>query len=243
MLQSALAETTALLVNDRSRRRAPLIRRQHELRRMLDPGYAYTSQAGQDAVVDRLFGGKHGGTYADIGGYDGVTGSNTLFLEQWRGWTGVLVEPVPSQLAKARAQRRCDCIGLAVAATEGTAEFVEVTDGFTQMSGLASSYDPVMLTRLRADLRHAERNIAVQTRTLSRILTDAGIPHPDFVSLDIEGGEVTVLAAFPFHAHRVGIWAIENNTASGDIGMIMRAAGYDLIEFAGPDEIWRIGGL
>lgn len=243
MLRSALAVTTAALANERTRRRAPLVRRQHELRQMLDPHYTYTSQAGQDAIVDRLFGSKRGGTFADIGGYDGVTGSNTLYLEQWRGWTGVLVEPVPAQLAKARALRRCDCLGYAVAATDGTADFVEVTEGLTQMSGLADSYDPDMLTRLRADPRHAERSIPVQTRTLSHILTDAGIPHPDFVSLDIEGGEVSVLAAFPFDAHRVGVWSIENNTATGEIGVIMRAAGYDLIEFAGPDEIWRIRGL
>lgn len=243
MLQAALAETTAALANDRSRRRAPLVRRQHELRRMLDPGYAYASQAGQDAVVDRLFGGKQGGSFADIGGYDGVTGSNTLFLEHWRGWTGILVEPVPAQLAKARAQRRCDCLGVAIAAQDGRASFVEVTTGFTQMSGLADSYDPALLSRIRADPRHAERSIPVETRTLSRILTDAGIAHPDFVSLDIEGAEVAVLAAFPFPAHRVGVWAIENNTGSGEIGAIMRAAGYDLIEFAGPDEIWRLRGL
>ena len=52
-----------------------------------------------------------GGVFADVGGYDGVTGSNTLFFEQRRGWSGLLVEPSPANLAAARAVRRCPCLG------------------------------------------------------------------------------------------------------------------------------------
>ncbi len=242
-LAQAQADLVRALDHDRSRARGGILRRLHEVRRMLDPGYHYVSQAGQDMIVDRLLGGKRGGTFVDIGGYDGVTGSNTLFFEQWRGWSGVLVEPVPANLARARDARRCPCLGLAVAATEGEADFVEITEGFTQMSGLAGSYDPAMLARVRQDPRHRERSLRVETRSLSRILTEALLPHPDFVSLDIEGGEASALAAFPFEAHRVALWAIENNTGAPDIGRIMKAAGYDLVEFAGPDEIWRLRGL
>jgi FkbM family methyltransferase len=242
-LVQAQRDLTQALSADRTRRRGHLNRRLHEVRRMLDPGYAYTSQAGQDAVVDRLLGGKRGGTFVDVGGYDGTTGSNTFFLELWRGWTGVLVEPVPAQLARARTIRRCPCLGLAVAATEGQADFIEVTEGFTQMSGLAGTYDAGLLAQVRADPRHRECVTRVETRTLSAILDEAGLPDPDFISLDIEGGEEAVLAAFPFHRHAVTLWAIENNTGSAAIGQIMRAHGHDLVEFCGPDELWRRKGL
>jgi FkbM family methyltransferase len=237
-LAAAEKDLLHILQSERSRVRAGIVRRLHEVRRMRDPGYLYTSQAGQDHAVDRLLQGKRGGKFVDIGGYDGVTGSNTLFLEQWRGWSGILVEPVPGQLARAQQIRRCPCLGLAIAAEDGEAEFIEISDGYTQMSGLAATYDAHLLEQVRADPRHHENRLRVATRTLSRLLNEAGIPDPDFISLDIEGGELAVLGAFPFDRHNVTVWAIENNSGAAEIGRIMRAHGYVLAEFCGPDEIW-----
>jgi len=237
-LHGARADLQARLEGERSRRRGAILREIHELNRMLDPGYRYLSQAGQDAVADRLLRGRTGGRFVDVGGYDGFTGSNTLFFELHRGWTGVLVEPVAAQLEKARLCRRCPCLGLAVAPEAGEAELIEVQAGYTQMSGLSESYDAQILDRVREDPRHREAVRKVQTRTLSQILAEAGIPHPDFLSLDIEGGEIAVLETFPFDRHRVAVWSIENNTGAPRIPQIMREQGYDLVEFCGPDEIY-----
>lgn len=244
-IKAAKAELTAahtdlidLLDKERSRRRGPLVRRLHEVRRMLSADYRFTSQAGQDAVVDRVLKGERNGVFVDVGGYDGVTGSNTLFLEVFRGWSGVLVEPVPAQLSRAKAVRRCPCLGVAVAATEGDAEFIEVKAGMTQMSGLAQTYDSGLLDQVRADPRHKENVLTVPTRTLPSIIDETGTKTPDFLSLDIEGGEVAVLEAFPFDDYRPRLWSIENNTSTGRIPEIMRAAGYDLIEFCGPDDVY-----
>ncbi|SLN66037.1 FkbM family methyltransferase [Roseisalinus antarcticus] len=238
-LVAVRAELAQALGQDRTRRRAGMNRQMHELNRMLMPEYRYLSQAGQDRVVDRLLDGKTGGTFADVGGYDGYSGSNTLYFELHRGWTGVLVEPVPAQLEKARVVRRCPCLGLAVAATAGEADFIEVKEGFTQMSGLAETYEPGLLETVRNDPRHRESVLRVETRTLSDILTSSGVPDPDFLSLDIEGGEIAVLEAFPFDRHDVTIWSIENNTATGRIPEILRDNGYDLVEFCGPDDIYH----
>lgn len=227
-----------ILDENRTRRRAPMVRRLHEIRQMLSLNYAYTSQAGQDLVVDQLMKQKRSGTFVDVGGYDGVTGSNTLFLESRRAWTGVLVEPVPAQLAKAEAARTCPCLGLAVAPTEGEADFIEISEGYTQMSGLADTYDDALLGKVRENGRHKETVLRVQTKTLSSILIEAGLPNPDFVSLDIEGGEIACLQSFPFADHDVRIWSIENNTGTSEIKQIMEQSGYALVEFCGPDELY-----
>ena len=238
-LPEMLRSENALLRSDNSRRRGAINRRIHELRDMLSPGFPYASQAGQDVVVDRLLGGKRGGVFVDIGGYDGVTGSNTLFFEQYRDWSGVLIEPVPAQLHKAQAVRRCPCLGLAVGTRKGEADFIVVSAGMTQMSGLVASYDPALLDRVRADPRHREERLRLPVRPLAAILDEAGITQPDFVSLDIEGGEEEALSVFPFDRFRVALWAIENNSGNSGIGRIMRASGHDLIELCGNDEIWR----
>tara|TARA_R110002051_G_scaffold136036_1_gene208765 strand:- start:5426 stop:6187 length:762 start_codon:yes stop_codon:yes gene_type:complete len=232
------SELVAKLASDRSRTRANLIRQLHEVRRMLAPSFPYASQAGQDLVVDRIMGHKRGGTFVDIGAYDGVTGSNSLFFERDRGWTGVLVEPVAVQRAKAEQARTSPCMAYAVSDKKGTAAFMAVTEGFTQMSGLVNTYDKTMLGRVRADKRHAEKVIKVPTRSLSQILIEAGIQNPDFVSLDIEGGELAALRKFPFDKHDVKIWSIENNSGDPALPALMREKGYDLKEFCGPDEIY-----
>lgn len=231
-------ELVAKLAANKTRARAPLNRQLHTVRGMLNPNFPYASQAGQDLVIDRLFEQKSGGTFVDVGAYDGVTGSNSMFFERWRGWTGVMVEPVAAQRTKAELLRKATCLPYAVANKKGTADFMEVTEGFTQMSGLIETYDEAMLDRVRADSRHAERVTKVPTRTLSAILKEADIMHPDFVSLDIEGGEIEVLRKFPFDKHTVGAWSIENNTADPALPKFMREKGYELIDFCGPDEIY-----
>lgn len=238
LLQAQADLQTALKGND-TRSRAPINRLLHEVRGMLNHGFPFASQAGQDQVIDRVFKGKTGGTFVDIGAFDGVTGSNTIYFEKWRGWTGVLVEPVEAMRNVALSLRSAPCLPYAVADQRGTAQFMAVTKGYTQMSGLLDSYDADLLQKVRADARHSEDIITVETRTIADILDESGLTAPDFVSLDIEGGEISALQAFPFESYGVKTWSIENNGGGPEIAQIMRENGYNLIEFCGPDEIYR----
>jgi len=241
LLRKEARKLTQALQDDRARTRGPKMRALHEVRQMLSAQYTFSSQAGQDLVVDQILKQIRGGTFVDVGGYDGVTGSNTYFLETQRGWTGALVEPVTAQIEKAKKSRTCPCVQVAIAASEGEADFIEITEGYTQMSGLASSYDKKLLTTVRKDKRHKENVVKVKTQTLSGLLHEVGLVNPDFISLDIEGGEIDCLKTFPFDDHKIKIWSIENNTGTPEIKTIMEAQGYALIEFCGPDEIYFKG--
>lgn len=237
-LRAAERDLNAALKGNDSRSRAPINRMLHEVRGMLMPGYPYASQAGQDRVIDRLLQGKRDGVFLDIGAYDGVTGSNTLYFEKWRGWTGVMVEPVATFRVTAEEVRSAPCLPYAVAHEAGEASFMAVTEGYTQMSGLVSSYDTALLEQVRADPRHREEMITVETRTIQGIFQEADLTRADFVSLDIEGGELAALECFPFEDYPVKTWAIENNTGGPEIAGLMREKGYQLVEFCGPDEIY-----
>ena len=106
------------------------------------------------------------------------------------------------------------------------------------MSGLLKTYDDHVLKRVRSYPRHMENIVQVSTQSLSNILAEAGIMHPDFVSLDIEGGELAALQAFAFDKHDVTVWSIGNNNADPALPALMREKGYNLADFCGPDEIY-----
>lgn len=238
LLRKEAKKLTTALQKETSRKRGPLVRQMHEIRQMMSPTYAYTSLAGQDSVVDQIMKAKRGGTFVDVGGADGVTGSNSFFLEAHRGWTGVLLEPVPAQVERAKINRACPCLEIAVAPTQGEADFIEITEGYTRMSGLSKTYNAQLLKTVRANSRHGENTIKVRTSPLSTVLNDAELPNPDYVSLALTGGEIACLAEFPFADHDVKIWSIENSTGTPKLKEIMDQNGYDLVEFCGADEMY-----
>jgi FkbM family methyltransferase len=202
----------------------------------------FFSQSGQDAWLERhVFKGKRDGVFVEIGGYDGVTGSNCLFFELRRGWSGFLVEPSPTFFPQAAAVRRCACHQVALAGKEGEAEFLEIREGLTQMGGLVDNYDAGLRSCVEEDDRYEGEVISVPTRTLASLLDEAGYKEIDYVSLDVEGAEMAVMEGFDFDRYRVAVWTIENNR--GDVGAIpkfMVSKGYQRVERIGVDDVYLL---
>ncbi|MBE9477047.1 MAG: FkbM family methyltransferase [Proteobacteria bacterium] len=239
LLQEAHQELSIFLKAERSRRRGEALRQVHAISNMLSPTPLFFSQAGQDRMIDRLLNGKRDGVFVDVGGYDGVTGSNTLFFEVFRNWTGILVEASPTQLELAKAARKCPCLDYAVAGKTGQAQFMEITAGYTQMSGFLECYDADLLAKVRANPQHKEVVHNLSTKTLQSILDENNLKKIDFLSLDVEGGEMDILANFPFDKYDIDVFSIENNAQSSDLPQLMKSKGYDLVEFVGVDDIYR----
>jgi FkbM family methyltransferase len=199
----------------------------------------YFSQSGQDAFLDeKVFKGKRKGVFVEIGGYDGITGSNCLFFELIRGWSGLLIEPSPTFFARAQEFRRATCLQCAIAGREGEAEFLDVTEGFSQMGGLTATYDAKLRETVEANPRHQGDLITVKTRTLEKVLDQHFLKGIDYISLDVEGGEMAVLSAFPFEKYDITAWTIENNDAKMQIPQLMRDKGYNRIEALGVDDVY-----
>ncbi|QDL91804.1 FkbM family methyltransferase [Paroceanicella profunda] len=222
-----------------SPRRGRLAQERWALWQMLGRDRPYFSQAGQDEFLDRtVFRRKRGGVFVEVGAYDGITGSNTAFFEAFRGWTGLLVEAAPHLHAQVCANRASPCLNLAVAAQEGEADFLDIRSGYVQMGGLLDTLGAGARAAIEADSRTRAEVIRVPTRPLADILSGAGLRRIDYISIDIEGGEEAVLAAFPFARFEIAAWSIEVNEASPAIAAIMDAAGYRLAAHVGVDQIW-----
>lgn len=199
----------------------------------------FFSQAGQDAFLDeKVFNGKRNGTFVEIGGYDGLTGSNCLFFELMRGWKGLIVEPSPTYHAACAAFRRSTCLKLAVGAEKGTAEFLEITEGMKQMSGLVDSYNPELRSQVEQDPRHKGEVIEVKVQTLDQILSGNHLRQIDYISLDVEGAEKAVLQSFPFEKYQIAAWTVENNARDREVPELMRQKGFKRIEAIGVDDVY-----
>jgi FkbM family methyltransferase len=139
------------------------------------------------------------GFFVEAGGYDGYTQSNTYFLERFRGWRGVLVEPVPELYRECVIERpRSRVFNCALVADDDAAETVRVRYGGLMSLVSGSGGLPA------AEEEHAQSGmqfgwdesymVDVPARTLSSVLDEAGAPPEiDFLSLDVEGYEASVL--------------------------------------------------
>lgn len=239
LLQEAHQELSGFLKTERGRRRGEALRQIHAVSNMLASTPLCFSQSGQDRMMDRLFDGKRDGVFVDVGGYDGVTGSNTLFFEMFRGWSGVLIEPSPTQLERASMVRKCPCLGAAIAGEIGTSDFIDVTSGYTQMSGFLDSYDSKLLTKVRANPQHKETIHTLPKQTLQSVLKEQNLNKIDFISVDVEGGEIDILTDFPYGDFDIDVFCIENNAQSSNLPQLMKSKGYELLEFIGVDDIYR----
>lgn len=239
-LTEALRDLRALLPKTIDARSLGLIsQRIWDCERALGNTRKFFSQAGQDAWLEaNLIKGKRGGSFVEIGGFDGITGSNTLFFEMMRGWSGLLLEPAPVYFAEAESIRRYTCLRLAVAAEEGETEFLDIQAGMTQMSGLVQNYDPELRAAVETDPWHKGAVIKVPTRPLAAILDDHGMDQIDFVSLDVEGDEMAVLQSFPFERFQITAWTIENNNADRELVLFMHSKGFRRVEVLGVDDIY-----
>lgn len=208
----------------------------HQLR---STNMVYFSQAGQDRFLDTfIFRGKRKGTFIEIGGFDGVMGSNCLFFEAFRGWKGIMIEPSPQQMQHAKLIRSCECVEAAIAATEGQTEFVNVTDGYTQMSGLKNTFMAPELAQIRAHPMHKEEVLRIPAYRLDNVLKARKIKDIDYISLDVEGAEQSILESFPFEDFNITAWSIENNRQTTAIGELMVEKGYRFMTVIGVDEIY-----
>ena len=170
---------------------------------------AYQSQHGEDRWLEQYFEGRRDGFFVEVGAYDGVVLSNSFYLESI-GWRGLLVEPNPGKAAECRENRPLAKVFECAAVGSGNAGEVsfEVVEGGEVYSTLAMS--PEHSARL-AQYGLQARKIIVRGRTLDSILEEARLPRVDYVSIDVEGGELDVLRGFSLQRWHPAVVMIEVN--------------------------------
>ena len=105
--------------------------------RKLSQNSDYFSEAGQDMLVkENFFKDQKSGFFLEIGAFNGIEGSNCYHFEKFMNWQGIAVEASPLQFEKLKKNRNCKLMNVALGSENKQVEFYEVTEGFTQMSGI-----------------------------------------------------------------------------------------------------------
>src|SRR5664280_1701555 len=116
----------------------------------------YFSQYRQDEFVDKFFNKKNAGFFIDIGAHDGVTFSNTFFLEKERGWSGICIEPIPDVFDKLKQNRRSININSCITQKNGYVRFRRVHGYNEMLSGILDLMDSEHSEQIEMDCRKSE---------------------------------------------------------------------------------------
>lgn len=152
---------------------------------------------------DRLEWG--GGFYVEIGVWNPIMTSNTLFFDKCLGWSGVCFEPNENWWPAIQRERSCKLVRNCVL---GEAKKVQFSMAYPQdgRAGVLSA-DAQDAKPQRAKAK--EMQCVVADDALRELgLGDASI---DLLSVDVEGFEHDVLRCFPFEKYRVKTVLLETN--------------------------------
>ncbi|NDV00097.1 FkbM family methyltransferase [Pseudoroseicyclus tamaricis] len=193
------------------------------------------SQFGEDRFVLAYFGERRGGTYVDVGCFDAWKFSNTALLHVDYGWRGLNIDASPRAVEALRAARPEDRTLLC-----GVGEAADALTFHIFERGTVSTFDAEAAARLEAAGEPVIERRKVPVRSLGDILEEAEIAEIDFLDVDCEGWDFSVLRSLDWRRWRpklvsaeLGGFDITDPYGSGAAGF-MHQQGYELVSYIGP---------
>ena len=196
------------------------------VRKMLElPASEQQTQLNQD-IFALLMNRFRTGFFLEIGANDGFTFSNTVYLEKEFGWHGILVEANQKYLESLKLRKNSLIVNKAVSTHHGEADFIDAG----LYGGLKTGLDDTHYLHTKD-----AACIKVECMELQEILNMAAAPaRIDFVSIDVEGGEMPIVEQLVTTDRRFGCGCIEYNGRSDDFSRME-----NLLENAGYRVVWK----
>ncbi len=168
-------------------------------------------------------------TYVDIGAHDPVRLSNTYLLYTL-GSRGLLIEPDPDGVRRLRRKRRHDAILPAGISVDGSrlAEFYRLNQPTLNTFSLADAQDACSQGPYCIIQR-----ISVPVLPIDEAIDQHLGQRPNFVSIDAEGMDLSILRSYDFDRHRPELICIESaQFCESNLGA-PRSEVFDLLEQLG----------
>ena len=153
------------------------------------------------------------------------------------GWKGIAIEPSITQYDALIRNRKCHCVNKAVSNLKETVEFIDVVDGLKQMSGLNKNYYKHSFDIVNNNKKSRIKKYQIETSTFSEIVKNN--QQIDYLSIDIEGGELDLLNSIDFEFYNIKLLSVENNTPKKiDYRELLKKKNFELYDYVGADEIY-----
>jgi len=178
------------------------------------------------------------GYFIELGANDGISQSNTMYLEKYLGWSGLLIEPHLPNFEKLKKNRspknhfcNCACVGF---------DFGDKNYRYIYSNLMTIGIDDVNeIEDRRAHakngsmyLKQGEQNLisSCEAKTLDSVLKEFNSPkHIDFMSLDVEGAELSVLQGIDYEKYSFRFILLESREIE-KIKSYLESKNYKLIK-------------
>lgn len=160
------------------------------------------SQLFQDLLVLWVLKNKKFGFFVEFGATNGIDLSNTWILEKKYSWAGILAEPAKQWHHELRSNRNCQIDTDCVYSSSGQ----ELT--FLECAELST------INACAKEDAHLRQGISYPVKTVSLVdlLQRYNSPQEiDYLSIDTEGSEFTILESFDWSQYRFNVITVEHN--------------------------------
>ncbi len=180
--------------------------------------------------------------FIDIGAHDGLSCSNSAFMEFFLNWKGICIEPHPELFSLLEESRSCKLYNCCVDEIDGDADFVIIDGDGDALSGIYTNMTQEHKDRF---IDHVNthgggyRIEKIKSRTLNSILEENQITHIDYLSIDTEGSEFNIIKSIDFEKFSINIISAENNDPNDNsVRDFLQSKGFKFITKCCSDEIY-----
>jgi len=180
--------------------------------------------------------------FVDIGAYDGITWSNSLLLEESFNWRGVCIEANPIAYQKLFKCRKNKTFNYAISNEEKDMTFWAISGYCEMLSGFKELYDEKHIERIKSQIdKHGGRinEINVKSKSLQNILDSISINKVNYLSIDTEGAELSILQGIDFSKTNIDLISAENNSYNDLVEKFLEEKGYKKITKICSDEFFE----
>ncbi len=188
------------------------------------------------------------GVFLEIGACDGILYSNTKTLEDYFGFSGILIEP-QNHFYERLTVNRPNCDNFNVAVSSKPEEYV-VFHGLGAEGGIKETLNirkkskyklKSIFSMLKSFFQHTKRSFKVKNLRMSEVLKQSRFDYVDIMIIDVEGGELDLLKSidFTFPIFCIFIEAHSHQKEKNEkFHQFLIKKGFNFIERQRGNEVW-----